>query len=186
MSEKYNEYIKDHKANVYKAFQWLEENLPEIFGSEEEGILDACRHQCEFSHDESKYSKEEYDAYDAFFYGGNKSFQVVENFKRAWLHHIHNNPHHWQHWILNNDDPDEGEIILDMPDVYIIEMICDWWAFSWKKGNLEEIFDWYYEHKGYMKLSDYTRMKVEDILLKISSKLANLKLADLNAMQYGG
>ena len=187
MSKEYDEYIEEHRRNVFKGYQWLEENLPEVLPSKDAGDeYNICRHQCEFAHDQSKYSEEEYDAYDKYFYGGNRSYEVVENFNRAWLHHIHNNPHHWQHWILINDDPDKGEIILDMPDVYIIEMICDWWAFSWKKGDLNEIFNWYADHKAYMKLSDYTRKKVEDILEKIGYKIANLKLADLNAMQYGG
>lgn len=178
MSEKYDEYIREHKENVFKGFQWLEENLPEVLPSKdasaESGIseYDTCKYQCEFAHDKSKFDYEEYDAYDKYFYGGNKSFEVVENFNKAWLHHIHNNPHHWQHWILINDDPKEGEKILDMPDVYIIEMICDWWTFSWKKGDLFEIFNWYDEHKAHMKLSEYTRMKVEDILGKIKEKLS--------------
>lgn len=121
-------------------------------------------------HDASKYDREEYEAYDAYFYG-NQSYEVVEDFKYAWLHHIHNNPHHWQYWILNNDDPDEGEVILDMPDCYIIEMICDWWSFSWKKGNLDEIFAWYDERKDYMKMSKYTHMKVKYYLKLIKDNL---------------
>lgn len=168
MSYKYDEYITEHKANVEKGFYWMVENIPEIFD-------DNLRTEC-FSiikqHDASKYDKEEYEAYDAYFYGGNQSYQVVEDFKYAWLRHIHKNPHHWQHWILNNDDPNEGEVILDMPDCYIIEMICDWWAFSWKKGKLDEIFAWYDEHKDYISLSTYTRGKVEDILEKIKVKLS--------------
>lgn len=66
-------------------------------------------------------------------------------------------------------------VILDMPHRYIIEMICDWWAFSWKKGNLFEIFSWYDEHKAYMKLSDKTRTTVEDILAKIKNKLEDIE-----------
>ena len=50
-------------------------------------------------------------------------------------------------------------------------MICDWWAFSWNKGNLNEIFNWYEKHMDYMKLSDATRKTVEDILSKIKKKL---------------
>lgn len=171
MSERYNRYLEEHKAGVQKAFEWLETNLPEIFGSNDEGILASCRHQCTYEHDDSKTNPDEYEAYDAYFYGGNKSYEVVNQFNRAWLRHIHRNPHHWQYWILINDNPDEGEIVLDMPDVYIIEMICDWWSFSWKSGNLEEIFDWYDKHKEHMKLSDYTRMKVEEILNMIKDKL---------------
>ena len=51
-------------------------------------------------------------------------------------------------------------------------MICDWWAFSWNKGNLNEIFDWYEKHKNYMKLSSNTRNKVEEILSRIYHKLS--------------
>ena len=54
---------------------------------------------------------------------------------------------------------------------YIIEMICDWWSFSWKQNNLNEIFKWYEERKDYIKLSDYTRKKVEDILGKMNVKI---------------
>ena len=61
-----------------------------------------------------------------------------------------------------------------MPYNYIIEMICDWWAFSWNSGNLNEIFDWYDEHKDYMKLSEKTHKMVEDILSKIKDKLDGL------------
>ena len=29
----------------------------------------------------------------AFFYGRNRSFDVVKKFQKAWLNHIHRNPH---------------------------------------------------------------------------------------------
>lgn len=95
----------------------------------------------------------------------------MQDFNYAWLRHIHMNPHHWQHWVLINDDPTEGEKIMDMPYVYVVEMICDWWSFSFNKGNLDEIFSWYGEHDKYMKLSKNTRNTVEDILNKIKAKL---------------
>lgn len=171
MSQRYDDYIIEHKENVFKAFKWLDDNLSEIFPDEIN--KNAIGYQCEFNHDESKYSEEEYAAYDKYFYGGNRSYEVVENFNYAWLHHIHNNPHHWQHWVLINDDPEEGEKILDMPDEYIIEMICDWWSFSFKKGDLYEIFNWYDEHPN-IKLSERTRNKVEYILGKIKNKLSDM------------
>lgn len=168
MSKRYDEYIQEHKENVAKAFQWLEENIPGVLSADE--IKNDAKYLCEFTHDQSKYSEEEYDAYDNYFYG-NRSYAVVQEFNKAWLHHIHNNPHHWQHWILVNDDPDKAEIILDMPYEYIIEMVCDWMSFSIAKGDLSEIFSWYDAHKDYMKLSDYTRQRVEIILNEIKAKL---------------
>lgn len=157
MSKEYDAYIREHRENVEKGFRWMVEhfrkNLEEIGMGELEWLI--------AHHDYSKESQEEYTAYDDYFYGGNRSFAVVRDFNFAWLHHIHNNPHHWQHWVLINDDPENGNIGLDMPAKYIIEMICDWWSFSWKTGNLFEIFDWYNRHKDYMVLSNQTRIFVE-------------------------
>lgn len=166
MSIEYDNYLIQHKGNVRKGFKWIRENLPEVINTD-----DPFEWQISMNHDFSKNDPEEYDAYDKYFYGGNRSYSVVNNFRLAWLRHIHMNPHHWQHWVIINDDPGEGMIMMDMPYLYTIEMICDWWAFSWNKGDLNEIFSWYDEHKAYMKLSDKTRKTVENILNKIKNKL---------------
>lgn len=166
MSVQYDQYLENHKANVRKAFEWFKENLPEFLIDDHD-----YEHQICFSHDYSKNDYSEYKAYDDYFYGGNRSYAVVQNFKKAFLRHIHCNPHHWQHWVLIQDDPDNGELILDMPNEYIIEMICDWWSFSWSKGNLNEIFTWYDAHKDYIKLSSSTRFTVETILKRMKEKI---------------
>lgn len=164
MSIQYDNYLTEHKENVAKGFRWLQENIPEV-------IEDGFEWQICFNHDASKTDPEEYDAYDAYFYGNNRSYSVVQNFKKAWLRHIHNNPHHWQHWILINDEPKEGMVVIDMPYIYVVEMICDWWSFSWTKGDLNEIFGWYEDRKDYMKLSANTQRSVEYILGKMKDKL---------------
>lgn len=164
MSVQYDNYLTEHKENVAKGFRWLQENIPEV-------IEDGFEWQICFNHDASKTDPEEYDAYDAYFYGNNRSYSVVQNFKKAWLRHIHNNPHHWQHWILINDEPKEGMVVIDMPYIYVVEMICDWWSFSWTKGDLNEIFGWYEDRKDYMKLSANTQRSVEYILGKMKDKL---------------
>lgn len=64
-----------------------------------------------------------------------------------------------------------------MPHNYIFEMICDWWAFSWSKGNLSEIFSWYDEHSAYIKLAPKTREIVEDILWELRGRLGYNVLA---------
>lgn len=171
MSVMYDEYIMEHKSNVLRAYDWLRQNLSMMTSQD---IWDLVEWQCTNGHDYSKTSKEEYDAYDRYFYargGVGRSFKATKDFEYAWLHHIHNNPHHWQHWVLISDESEEGIKILDMPTNYIIEMICDWWSFSWKSQNLMEIFDWYDKHKKYMKLSDSTRTQVEKILVLMKGKL---------------
>lgn len=163
MGQLYDEYLYDHTSNVMKAFEWLvvHKIVTEL---DETPFLEQMD-----KHDLSKNSDEEYDAYDRYFYG-NKSYKTTRDFNYAWLHHIHNNPHHWQYWVLQNDDGSEE--VLEMPKKYAIEMICDWWSFSWKTGKLDTIFDWYEKHKG-MKLNPATRIYVEGILDKIKKELAS-------------
>ena len=159
MSVEYNTYIIEHVDNVKKAYFWLRDhNIIKNLNLDDQIN----------SHDLSKYTEEEYDPYDAYFYG-NKTKKVKENFDYAWLHHIHANPHHWQHWVLINDE--DGTHALEMPKEYVVEMISDWWAFSHKSGNLYEIFDWYKSHKKNMILHEKTRNLVEDILDKIKTEL---------------
>lgn len=179
MSKQYDNYIVKHKANVMKGYEWLCENLPEVAGKAEILCYGGSMKDIIANHDTSKYNAEEYGPYDAYFYGNNKSYSVVQDFKRAWLMHIHRNPHHWQHWILINDEPNEGEVILEMDYHYIVEMICDWWAFSWARDNLHEIFKWYDEHKDYMKLAPRTRETVELILSQIKEKLEELEVENV-------
>ena len=168
MSLSYDQYLADHKLNVKKGLDWLRDNLPEIMGAVKNVDLEW---QIGLNHDASKTESDEYAAYDAYFYGGNVSYSVQQEFNKAWLIHIHKNPHHWQYWILVNDEPSEGAILIDMPYNYIIEMICDWWAFSWKSENLKEIFKWYDDHKTHMQLSVRTRAHVESLLYLMETKL---------------
>ena len=167
MSRGYDEYLNEHRANVIKGFDWMVGNIPELFRDNPAINFDRQIYE----HDESKTRADEYHAYDAYFYGNNRSYKVVQDFNKAWLLHIHRNPHHWQHWILIHDDPEEDITVLDMPVNYIIEMICDWWAFSWKNENLYEIFDWYEQRKNYIRLSDNTRLMVENIPSRMRTKL---------------
>ena len=162
MSEKYDEYLKRHREAVRQAYRWIEENIP--------GLRDSKTARAVETHDASKNEPDEYEAYDAYFYG-RKTRETIERFNEAWLMHIHRNPHHWQHWVLINDDPEEGTVVLEMPYPDILEMICDWWAFSWVKGDRKEIFQWYDARSQYIRLAPKTRMIVEDILGELRRKL---------------
>lgn len=166
MSREYDLYLEQHKANVQKAFEWIRENLPDLVSGDNH-----YEWYTNFAHDQSKTDSDEYPAYDAYFYGGNRSYQVVQDFELAFLNHLHKNPHHWQHWILPSYDDEKKEKIFEMPHEYVIEMICDWWSFSWKQEKLDEIFSWYEDHKKTIQLHPNTRYAVEDILRQIHEKL---------------
>lgn len=165
MSLAYDEYLAEHIGNVNKGLHWMLDNL--ALSQEEKSAIETA--MVSFNHDESKYSAEEYNAYDQYFYGGNRSYKVVQDFNYAWLHHIHQNPHHWQYWVLLEDDPNGWTpyktLLIPLP--YIFEMIADWWSFSWKKGNLFEIFNWYAEHREKQYINPNSRMILERVLEKI-------------------
>ena len=177
MSYEYDQYLIQHKANVRRGWNWIKENLVlnESAPGARDGLclsendINAIEHLVTFAHDESKTSTDEYEAYDAYFYGGNRSYQVVNDFDVAWLKHIHRNPHHWQHWILIKDDT-EKPVCLPIPRQYIIEMICDWWSFSWSKGDLYEIFNWYDKHKNILMVNE-SKLYVMYVLETIKRKL---------------
>lgn len=167
MSQQYFDYLKEHIANVQKAGMWLMDNGIVPFSNFDiRNKLNAAL----MEHDASKKSEEEFDAYDDYFYGKNDvsdyEKKVIDNcFKYAWLHHIHKNDHHWQHWVLIGDD--DGVKALEMPADCVYHMIADWWSFSWKENKLDEIFKWYDDHKEKMILHPNTKKLVESSLSKI-------------------
>ena len=185
--EEYENYLKQHIGNVQRGYEWIKENLPDIISVDnyfEETAYYGELDEIIVRHDSSKRTKLpdaeeyydlkcEYDAYANYFYG-EQTEEVKQAFDRAWLAHIHANPHHWQHWMLQNDE--DGLILLDMPSVFQIEMICDWWAFSWKENKLDEIFGWYEKNREGILLSDKTRKTIESILDTLKKKLLEMNL----------
>ncbi len=64
MSFQYDQYLERHRSNVKRGFDWLFENLPEITKEATNAGWNA-----EFAHDKSKDEPDEYEPYDAYFYG---------------------------------------------------------------------------------------------------------------------
>ena len=80
-------------------------------------------------HDWQKLTPTEWYPYMMTFSSGKWKYNerpqwLIDSFDYAWLHHQHLGPHHWQYWILTQDE-DENKI-LPMPDKYRKEMLADW------------------------------------------------------------
>ena len=87
-------------------------------------------------------------------------------FDRAWLHHQHCNPHHWQYWILRLDD---GRVEpLEMPDAYLLEMVCDWIGAGKAITGKREVHEWYEKNKHKMMFHPVTQVAVENVLKGIA------------------
>ena len=162
MSAEYDEYLREHISAVNRAALWMLDNLAIVEELSDDDVDSLLANVA--LHDRSKYGFVEYGPYDNYFYGKKDE----DAFNVAWLHHIHNNAHHWQHWLLMNDDGkyrDPGKVVaLEMPKIYALEMVADWWSFSWRSDDLGKIFDWYEEHKDHIILHERTREYVEAVL----------------------
>ena len=172
----YDKYLSLHIANVQKTFE--ERFLPYYENELSLEDIDSLREQISH-HDDSKTSVEEYQPYvDKFYPDGSKSEEMIyNNFAYAWLHHLHNNPHHPQYWYLRNDTDHSEDRVLDIPFNYIVEMLCDWGSFYYmdeeKKPGINpnsRARDWYNLHGEEFGFSDNTKNQIE----KIFDKCLNL------------
>jgi hypothetical protein len=122
-------------------------------------------------HDLSKFSRSEFWPYAEHFLGNKKK---PEEFHQAWLHHVHYNDHHWEHFVENyasvaknitNNDPLDNLIIHEMPDEAILEMLSDNLAASrsyegyWPNGTSKDGWKWMTNAYNRHKLHPITRIK---------------------------
>jgi hypothetical protein len=66
------------------------------------------------------------------------------DFDFAWLLHQKRNRHHWQYWILPNDE--QGTKMLRVPKKYVREMLADWRGASKAQGHGGDIRKWWFEN----------------------------------------
>lgn len=94
----------------------------------------------------------------------NEADRVAQQFDKAWLHHIHKNPHHHQHWVLRSDD---GEVkCLEMPTHFVTEMISDWIGAGFAQGKTDKtaVLVWYEGNRDSIHLHPNTRELVESLM----------------------
>ena len=130
-------------------------------------------------HDASKLLPSEWFPYAEHFYGGRKKKWRDETgyykptdtgdsaFDFAWLLHQKRNRHHWQWWILPEDDG--GTKVIEMERTDAMEMMCDWCGASRAQGygGWGGVRLWYEKHKEDMVLHPSTRREVERRLSRL-------------------
>jgi hypothetical protein len=119
-------------------------------------------------HDMSKFKPSEFIPYAHTFVDdrGNGRYVETPEFNQAWNHHQKRNQHHHQYWLLKEDSG--ATIPMNMPDIYIEEMICDWLGAGRAiNGVFDFDFKWYYNNKSNMVVSKYTEMTIEHYIRKI-------------------
>lgn len=123
-------------------------------------------------HDISKFCPDEWFAYANFFYRKTKNvvrdssgyYKPIDtgdaNFDFAWLLHQKRNKHHWQWWVLPEDNG--GVKVLPMPDKYRREMLADWNGAGKAQGFGNNTLLWYSKNKDKMQLHEETRLWIEE------------------------
>lgn len=110
-------------------------------------------------HDLSKFSRAEWKPYALSFYGlwgyTERPDWLVSEFDHAWLHHLHRNDHHWQYWILTQDE--DQDKVLPMPDRARREMLADWRGAGRAITGKDNTKAWYLDHQDKMELHQETR-----------------------------
>lgn len=138
-------------------------------------------------HDLSKFLPSEYFAYRDYFYNNpendenykslnkvlNRSFteelslliykakikRIKDNFDYAWCYHQKRNKHHFQYFLLKNDD---GTLRpLEMPIKYRKETLSDWAGCSYALKGFDNTLNWYTENRKKMIIAPETREWLE-------------------------
>jgi hypothetical protein len=126
------------------------------------------------THDLSKLLPDEFFPYANFFYNKNPRDKTGyykptdtgdKAFDFAWLLHQKRNRHHWQWWILPEDNG--GVKVLKMEEPFLTEMICDWIGagkaqghFSPKDNPMLETLTWWKANNHKMQLHEETRKEI--------------------------
>jgi len=128
-------------------------------------------------HDWSKFLPCEFFPYVEYFYGERARLQKEEwddsrywpltqkyydAFDRAWLHHQHANPHHWQHWLLREDSGRTKQLLI--PDHFVREMVADWMGAGRAITGKWEAAEWYKKNREIIQMPDENRRLVEELL----------------------
>jgi hypothetical protein len=154
----YLKYVLRHKYHVYR---WGRR-----FGVGRWQLL---------KHDLSKFLPSEWFPYVNHFYGDRGESKKVRDetgyykptdtgdpaFDFAWLLHQKRNRHHWQWWVLPEDDG--GTKALEIEYRYLFEMLADWFGAGAAQGTPDSR-KWYEANKGKMQLHPKSRVYVERAL----------------------
>lgn len=162
---KYANYIVRHKWFVFQAGRRTGASLWRLL-----------------KHDWSKMLPSEWMPYVEYFYGSYQRYcgpdarpnedanvadytvRVSNAFNKAWLLHQRRNDHHWQFWLLNNDD---GTVeCLPMPEKVWREMVADWMGAGRAVTGRWECSEWYEKNKEKIQLHPDTRKSVETVIAK--------------------
>ena len=118
-------------------------------------------------HDMSKFLPSEFIPYARFFHGKKVRsktgyYKPTDTgdlaFDMAWFRHQKRNDHHWQWWVLPEDE--RGVKLLPMSEEARLEMLCDWRGAGRAQGTPDTLA-WYRANGHKLQLHEETRKWVD-------------------------
>lgn len=155
--KEYLAYINEHIANVRLAYEKYGKQLCEVLNISQYELLSNIN-----KHDQSKYLEIEFNGYRQYFYPCSDETKDKTLFDLAWIHHQNHNPHHPEYWI---DRSSSKYKIMDMPLVYIAEMLLDWQAMKIKFGGNN--YEYYIENRDTKPFSDNTKAILDKVVKEV-------------------
>lgn len=160
-NSQYKEYIDEHRANVQKAWNIMKSNKKCVDyiiaeANNDYSIMRRISDNID-KHDLSKYDVKEFDPYRKNFFPINDEEKKnnIQAFEIAWEHHYTKNLHHWDWWAKTGNE-------CLMKTEFLVEMICDWQAMSFKFGGTA--LEWYNKNKDKIILGENQRTFTENLL----------------------
>lgn len=146
--KEYKQYINQHKKDIIRAFYEMLNCKDLEWIIKDEQILQPLWFRI-LEHDDSKFDKEEFDAYRKHFHPVDEKEKELneEKFKEAVAHHIELNDHHWQHRVSwKNEDFNINT------ELACLENIADWLAVGYRKNNRP--YEYYEKYKDTINLPE--------------------------------
>lgn len=87
----------------------------------------------------------------------------IEKVDRSLHHHVTNNKHHWQYWIMNVDSNNVEPIRI--PEKYLREMVCDWIGTNKVRGHvdyMERCRVWYLANRSKLVMHPVSSKYIRD------------------------
>lgn len=73
-----------------------------------------------------------------------------DDFRRAFSHHWHRHPHHWEHWVTGLSSGSVTLTPLRIPDPIVREMVADWLGAGRAKMGHWDITEYFARNRQHM------------------------------------